>query len=269
MADSKISDLPSIAALQANDRLYVVRGGTDYGLIVPAKMVEDFVPVDHAGIRFDDNAGALTIDLQDVHHLITDWDTDGPDADSTADQANNQIVFGKTRTYYVGFGGAGQAVGAGQVFVVDAFAIDQNTTAITGITQANPGVVTAVGHGLSDGDHVKITGVVGMTEVNDKVFVVANKAADTFELNDDAGGNVNTGGFGAWVSGGTVALATHTGAHSDLTLSNASGLQPMGGHFHFAATSGDALELYTKNETSTNNLTFEGGALTVHALSYS
>ena len=56
--------------------------------------------------------------------------------------------------------------------------------AITGITQANPGVVTAAAHGKSDGDQVKIVGVAGMIEVNQKVFTVASAATDTFELRD-------------------------------------------------------------------------------------
>ena len=47
---------------------------------------------------------------------------------------------------------------------------DQTTTletaAITGATQANPCVITAVAHGFSSGDRVSISDVVGMTELN-------------------------------------------------------------------------------------------------------
>lgn len=57
--------------------------------------------------------------------------------------------------------------------------------AITGITQADPGVVTAAAHGFSDGDQVKIVGVAGMIEINQKVFTVASAATDTFELKDE------------------------------------------------------------------------------------
>ena len=46
---------------------------------------------------------------------------------------------------------------------------------ITAITKANPAVVTATGHGYSNGDEVKIRSVGGMTEVNEKRFLVANK----------------------------------------------------------------------------------------------
>lgn len=48
------------------------------------------------------------------------------------------------------------------------------TVNITGITQANPGVVTAASiTGLTAGDRVFITGVTGMTEVNNRVLASA------------------------------------------------------------------------------------------------
>jgi hypothetical protein len=75
---------------------------------------------------------------------------------------------------------------------------------ITGITQADPGVVTATSHGFSDGDKVKIVDAGGMTEVNLNTYVVANKTANTFELNDEYGNNIDTSGFTAYTSGGEV-----------------------------------------------------------------
>lgn len=70
--------------------------------------------------------------------------------------------------------------------------------AITNITQANPGVVSAV-NTYSNGDEVFIEDVVGMIEVNLKRFIVANRTAGTFELQ-----GTDTTGFTAYVSGGTV-----------------------------------------------------------------
>lgn len=79
------------------------------------------------------------------------------------------------------------------------------TKSITGITQASPGVVTtAVPHGFSNGDEVYIDGVTGMTEVNGKFFLIANVAADTFELQDRDGNNLDTSGYTAYVSGGNA-----------------------------------------------------------------
>ena len=82
----------------------------------------------------------------------------------------------------------------------------ESTVTITGITQANPGVVTAASHGYSNGDTVYITGVSGMTQVNGKVFRVAGVTANTFQLTaDQTGSNVNTTSYTAYTSGGTVA----------------------------------------------------------------
>lgn len=74
---------------------------------------------------------------------------------------------------------------------------------ISGITQANPAVVTYVGADTyANGDEVEITGVVGMTQVNGRRFTVANVnvGANTFELQ-----GVNSTGYTAYSSGGTVA----------------------------------------------------------------
>lgn len=76
-----------------------------------------------------------------------------------------------------------------------------NTTSktITGITKANPAVVTAVAHGFANGDIIHVTGVVGMTEVNDLEFEIANVAADTFQLK-----GIDSSAYTTYVSGGTA-----------------------------------------------------------------
>lgn len=71
---------------------------------------------------------------------------------------------------------------------------------ITGITQANPAVVTYTGDdNYEDGDTVYIEDVVGMTEVNGNFYEIANvnTAANTFELVD-----VDSTGYTAYSSGG-------------------------------------------------------------------
>src|SRR3990167_10340 len=84
--------------------------------------------------------------------------------------------------------------------------IVETSVAITGVTQANPGVVTAVAHGYSNGEDVVIASVGGMTRLNGNVYRVANKTANTFELtNPQTGANVDTSSYGAYTSGGTVA----------------------------------------------------------------
>jgi len=53
---------------------------------------------------------------------------------------------------------------------------------ITGITQANPAVVTCATHGFETGNTVYIDDVVGMTEANDTVFPVEKVDANSFKL---------------------------------------------------------------------------------------
>ncbi len=81
--------------------------------------------------------------------------------------------------------------------LVDYAASGSPSIPITGITKASPPVVTAVAHGLTDGDVVRITGVGGMTEVNSGVFIVNVTAANTFELL-----GVDATGYGTYTSGG-------------------------------------------------------------------
>lgn len=69
---------------------------------------------------------------------------------------------------------------------------------ITAITQANPGVVTANGHGFVDDDVVIIEDVTGMTEVNGNEYTVTRINDNTFSI-------VDTSGFTAYASGGIVA----------------------------------------------------------------
>ena len=119
---------------------------------------------------------------------------------------NNMIVFpqgGVTRrpgTYY-----AGTTKDGGQVRLInfefsdtqayvlefgnlyvriykDGGLVTAATTAISAITKANPAVVTSNSHGMSNGDRVFISGVVGMTEVNNREFTVAGKTTNTFQL---------------------------------------------------------------------------------------
>lgn len=78
--------------------------------------------------------------------------------------------------------------------------------AITAVTQANPAVVTYSGaDNYSNGDSVFIDGVVGMTQLNGREFVVANvdTGANTFELS-----GLNSTGFTAYTSGGEVSVIT-------------------------------------------------------------
>lgn len=72
------------------------------------------------------------------------------------------------------------------------------TAAITGIAQDASGTVTAIGHGYSTGETIWITGVGGMTQVNDQAYVITVVDPDTFTL------GVDTTGYSAYTSGGVA-----------------------------------------------------------------
>lgn len=81
--------------------------------------------------------------------------------------------------------------------------VTQTAQNITGITNANPAVLTYSGSDTyANGDKVLVTGVLGMIEVNNREFTVANvnAGANTFELS-----GINSTGYGTYSSGGTVA----------------------------------------------------------------
>jgi len=106
--------------------------------------------------------------------------------------------FSTTQTYMLEFGN-------GYIrFFKEKGQILEGDITISGITKANPGVVTATAHGYSNGDFVVISSVVGMTQVNNKTFKVSNKATNTFELQDVDGSNVDTSGYSTYSSAGTA-----------------------------------------------------------------
>jgi len=103
------------------------------------------------------------------------------------------------------------------------------TVDITGITQADPAVVSAAGHTFTDGMKVRITGVEGMTEVNlglTQAYTVANAVSEvSFELDGidstewteyDSGGTAqqvaNTVTGLSHLEGETVSILTNYGA---------------------------------------------------------
>ena len=85
---------------------------------------------------------------------------------------------------------------------------------ITGITRANPAVVTSANHGFANGDTVYIRNVSGMTQINNRVFVVANKTTNTFQLQ-----GVNSSSYNSYTSGGTVTECRNTTCSVEVTAS--------------------------------------------------
>lgn len=87
------------------------------------------------------------------------------------------------------------------ISLMTGFASDSPPPHISAISKANPAEVTSNGHGLSNGDVVRITEVAGMLEVNDELFVVANKTSNSFELE-----GVDSSGYGTYTGAGQIDL---------------------------------------------------------------
>lgn len=73
---------------------------------------------------------------------------------------------------------------------------------ISSISRANPGVVTTTApHGFSAGQQIALSGIAGMTELNDTLVAVTPIDATRFSI------GVNTSSYDAYTSGGTTAPA--------------------------------------------------------------
>lgn len=117
----------------------------------------------------------------------------GPVKDHTKTTRLIPFEFNDEQTYILEFGH--QYIR----FYKDNGIITESDVTITAITQANPAVVTAAGHGYSNGDEIFITSVVGMIEVNGKRFTVANATTNTFELS-----GIDSSAYTAYTSGGVA-----------------------------------------------------------------
>lgn len=89
---------------------------------------------------------------------------------------------------------------------------------ITGITKANPGVITfAPGHGFTGGELIRLSGLTQMVALNGSFVTLSNKVGDTFEICD-------TSTYTAETTGGNCAqLETHVGNLGCHILSSVNG----------------------------------------------
>lgn len=94
----------------------------------------------------------------------------------------------------------------------------QTGQSITSVTLASPGVVTKVAHGYSDGDRLELYDVVGMKQINGREIIVANKTADTFELTDTDGANIDSTSYTAFTSGNMAEIFEITSTYAAVAL---------------------------------------------------
>lgn len=184
----------------------------------------------YAGITADGNTTETDITLKNSWFKFSEFDSDSPERSSDGDYTSGNITISLTGNYEGDFNASGESVGMNKSFEFRIFELLAALIDITDATQANPVVITAPGHTFNNGDKVAIKVVVGMIELNDRVFIVQNVSGNTFKLMDD--GNVADAvapididgtGFTLYTSGGTVQRAIQTSIHSPRTFGAASG----------------------------------------------
>jgi len=86
--------------------------------------------------------------------------------------------------------------------------VDASTAvSISAISKANPGMVTAAGHGLSTGDKIEITGVGGMIQTNgdgygSKVYTITYTDSTRFTI------GIDTSGYDTYTNAGSIYART-------------------------------------------------------------
>lgn len=92
------------------------------------------------------------------------------------------------------------------------------TKTITAATQANPCVLTIVAHGATTGALLRVASVVGMTQINDKIFTLTVVDADRVSL--DA---VDSTAFTAYTSGGSAIYGTFSVIKTSVAMKTLTG----------------------------------------------
>ncbi len=92
---------------------------------------------------------------------------------------------------------------------------------ITAATKARPVVISSTSHGFANGDVVWISGATGMTQLNNKPYVVTNRTTNSFELYTLSGSRVDGRNYGAYTgSAGRVQRCQNNDCSITITAAN-------------------------------------------------
>lgn len=143
----------------------------------------------------------VTVDTENKSLVVHDGVTTGGFETARVDLNNveNSTFAAKATAAGVAGGGVGGSI----------------TASVSSITQASPGVVTTTAdHEFSNGQLITFTDVGGMTELNGESYYADVLTGNTFAIYSDAGLGtpLDTTGFGAYTSGGSVTAVTPPGA---------------------------------------------------------
>jgi hypothetical protein len=132
--------------------------------------------------------------------------------------------------------------------------------AITDVTKANPAVVTANNHGFVNGDRVYITGVNGMTELNNKIFTVAGSEQHKFQLQ-----GINSSNYNKYANKASGTVTKCVVSTCELVVTSANHGLSAGAEAYISGVNTSALYEtypqgpYTEYESYDNNITWPGG----------
>ena len=148
---------------------------------------------------------------------------------------------------------------------------------ITTISNASPVVITATAHGLQSGDYVKITGVSGMTQINNKSGYIQYLTNDTFALYRDVAltAPVSSVAFTTYSSGGTVSVPHPFHSGDRVTFSSVGGMTQLNGNnYYVKSLTSSTFELYSDSAltapiNSTGYTAYTSGGTVTDKINYS
>jgi len=160
---------------------------------------------------------------------------------------NIPFVFNDTQAYLLSFSDRKLR------FIKDNQVISGIGKNITAISKASNAVITIPGHKYNDGDPVYISGVLGMTPINDAEYTVSDAATDTFKIKTTDGVYVDSSSYPAYTSGGqavrtyiitnilkgattVVSVPTHALSNGDeVFISGVTGMVEVNGAFYIVS----------------------------------
>ncbi len=129
---------------------------------------------------------------------------------------------------------------------------------ITGITRASPAEVTVSGsHGLIDGDFVTITGVSGMTQINNGSYYIRSTGASTFTLftDDTLIPELDSINFTTYSGSGTVESPIKFYKGDRVAISGVGGMTTLNGNNYYVnPLTYKTFEIYNSYDPDTDTL---------------
>ena len=221
----------------------------------------------YAGIYLDDNITATSINMVHAYEQIAVYAGNMPALISVGEYSENRIIIGQDGDYEVEIHFDATSAGVNKEYEFNPFEIAVIGKRISGASQADPCVISCPGHEFFDGQMVKLTSIKGMIELNDRIFTVANRTVNDFELQNDNAANIDSSLFTEYDSVGIASLAIKIEqVHIHRIFEVPGDVGAMGSSGFASLKANNYLEAWVKCITDTTDLTVESGQLTIKRL---